>query len=308
MAAPATTMKFIPEGELRSDLLAGLKQGVLVAAGALVLTLPPAGLATLRAPTRSPCASSRRSTAAGPSARPTSARIRPRPTPASSPTGSPTPATAAAFPISSSTSATRASTSSTPDGRLIDTSPVLLGAAPGDDSVEGIGSRPMAKVRPEEKTTPAGRFVAEAGRNASGEEVVWVDYGSGGVDASRAPGRSRRNAGSSGWRRRIRPHDASPTAASTSRSRSSNRSSGPCFARPARWPMCCRKPAASARSLPAPMTRARRPRARSRTARRLSAFPDKFPDSNVRSIPRRPPPAATIPLPGGSTRSPPAGR
>ena len=44
------TMKFIPEGELRSDLLAGLKQGVLVAAGALVLTLPPAGLATLRAP------------------------------------------------------------------------------------------------------------------------------------------------------------------------------------------------------------------------------------------------------------------
>jgi len=43
-------MKFIPEGELRSDLLAGLKQGVLLAAGALVLTLPPAGLATLRSP------------------------------------------------------------------------------------------------------------------------------------------------------------------------------------------------------------------------------------------------------------------
>ncbi len=54
---------------------------------------------------------------------------------------------------------------------------MLLGAAPGDDSVEGIGTRPMAQVRPEEKTTPAGRFVAEAGRNASGEEVVWVDYG-----------------------------------------------------------------------------------------------------------------------------------
>ena len=62
------------------------------------------------------------------------------------------------------------------DGRLIDTSPVLLGAAPGDDSVEGIGTRPMDQVRPEEKTTPAGRFVAEAGRNAAGEEVVWVDY------------------------------------------------------------------------------------------------------------------------------------
>ena len=53
---------------------------------------------------------------------------------------------------------------------------MLLGAAPGDDSVAGIGTRPMAQVRPEEKTTPAGRFVAEAGRNASGEDVVWVDY------------------------------------------------------------------------------------------------------------------------------------
>ena len=61
-------------------------------------------------------------------------------------------------------------------GRIIDASPVLLGAAPGDDSVVGIGKRPMDQVRPEERTTPAGRFNSSPGRNASGEDVVWVDY------------------------------------------------------------------------------------------------------------------------------------
>ena len=62
------------------------------------------------------------------------------------------------------------------DGRLLDASPVLLGAAPGDDSVVGIGQRPIEQVRPEERTTPAGRFISSPGRNSSGEEVVWVDY------------------------------------------------------------------------------------------------------------------------------------
>lgn len=61
--------------------------------------------------------------------------------------------------------------------RLLATTPVLLGAALGDESAPGIGDRPMALVRPEERTTPAGRFVAERGRNARGEDVVWVDYG-----------------------------------------------------------------------------------------------------------------------------------
>jgi len=61
-------------------------------------------------------------------------------------------------------------------GVLIDSSPVLLGAAAGDDSVVGIGTRPIAQVRHEERTTPAGRFISRPGRNASGEDVVWVDY------------------------------------------------------------------------------------------------------------------------------------
>ena len=62
------------------------------------------------------------------------------------------------------------------NARLRGSTPVLLGSARGDDSVPGIGTRPMAQVRPEERTTPAGRFVAERGRNTLGEDVIWVDY------------------------------------------------------------------------------------------------------------------------------------
>ena len=61
-------------------------------------------------------------------------------------------------------------------GQLLDSSPVLIGAAIGDLSVPGIGLRPMEKILPEERTTPAGRFIAERGRNTGGEEIVWVDY------------------------------------------------------------------------------------------------------------------------------------
>lgn len=63
-----------------------------------------------------------------------------------------------------------------PGGRLIIGTPVLLGYAHGDDSVPGIGLRPIAQVRPSERTTPAGRFVAQPGHNTLGNEVVWVDY------------------------------------------------------------------------------------------------------------------------------------
>lgn len=62
------------------------------------------------------------------------------------------------------------------DARLQAHSAVLLGAALGDDSVPGIGTRPMAQILPAERTTPAGRFVAERGVNTNGEDVVWVDY------------------------------------------------------------------------------------------------------------------------------------
>lgn len=61
-------------------------------------------------------------------------------------------------------------------GTLLGQTPILLGYAAGDESVQGIGTRPIDDVRPEERTTPAGRFVARPGRNAAGEQVVWVDY------------------------------------------------------------------------------------------------------------------------------------
>ena len=60
--------------------------------------------------------------------------------------------------------------------KILGSTPVLLGAAKGDDSVPGIGQRPISKVLLEERTTPAGRFKGEPGRNTSGEDIVWVDY------------------------------------------------------------------------------------------------------------------------------------
>lgn len=61
-------------------------------------------------------------------------------------------------------------------GRRRGSTPVLLGLARSDASVSGIGDRPMDLIRAHERITPAGRFVAEAGRNADGEDVYWVDY------------------------------------------------------------------------------------------------------------------------------------
>ena len=61
-------------------------------------------------------------------------------------------------------------------GALLGASPVLIGAAKGDDSVENIGSKAMSSVQAHERTTPAGRFVGEPGRNLNGEDIVWVDY------------------------------------------------------------------------------------------------------------------------------------
>ncbi|MDO9405923.1 MAG: hypothetical protein Q7T87_17980 [Polaromonas sp.] len=60
--------------------------------------------------------------------------------------------------------------------RLQGSSPVLLGAAIGDDTVPGIGDRRIADILPHERTTPAGRFVAEPGMNTKGDDIIWVDY------------------------------------------------------------------------------------------------------------------------------------
>jgi hypothetical protein len=64
-------------------------------------------------------------------------------------------------------------------GRLMASTPVLLGAARGDHAVPGLGSRAPAAIAPHERTTPAGRFASEPGRNLDGEHVVWFDYDAG---------------------------------------------------------------------------------------------------------------------------------
>lgn len=62
------------------------------------------------------------------------------------------------------------------DGQLTGTAPALIGMAVGDESVPGIGQRPLSSIRPDERTTPAGRFVASLGRNIKGREILWIDY------------------------------------------------------------------------------------------------------------------------------------
>lgn len=61
-------------------------------------------------------------------------------------------------------------------GQLRGAASVLLGLAVGDESVPGIGQRKLSSIRPEERTTPAGRFVASLERDIHGQEVLWVDY------------------------------------------------------------------------------------------------------------------------------------
>jgi len=61
-------------------------------------------------------------------------------------------------------------------GVLMGQAPVLVGLAPGDVGVNGIGDRPLSQILPHERITPAGRFLAYLERNTSGQEILWVDY------------------------------------------------------------------------------------------------------------------------------------
>ena len=64
-------------------------------------------------------------------------------------------------------------------GRLRGASAALLGLAGGFHSAPGIGQWPVAQIAPAERTTPAGRFLSQPGRNLQGEEVIWVNYSEG---------------------------------------------------------------------------------------------------------------------------------
>lgn len=62
-------------------------------------------------------------------------------------------------------------------GRLSGSAPALLGQTVGDDSAPHVGAHTQAGEVPlPERTTPAGRYISQPGRNLDGEHVVWVDY------------------------------------------------------------------------------------------------------------------------------------
>ncbi|HUO11286.1 MAG TPA: hypothetical protein VMU37_00885 [Caulobacteraceae bacterium] len=61
-------------------------------------------------------------------------------------------------------------------GQLLGQAPVLVGLARGDDSAAGIGDLALSAISPDERTTPAGRFVARFGPSEGHGTVLWVDY------------------------------------------------------------------------------------------------------------------------------------
>ena len=64
-------------------------------------------------------------------------------------------------------------------GHLLGAAPALLGLTPGDKMVAVTGDRESQDLRAQDKITPAGRFWAQLGRSARGEDVLWVDYDTG---------------------------------------------------------------------------------------------------------------------------------
>ena len=63
-----------------------------------------------------------------------------------------------------------------PAGELRGAGPALLGLARGDKAPADIGRRPLARIPPEDRITPAGRFVAALGQDLGEKDVLWIDY------------------------------------------------------------------------------------------------------------------------------------
>ena len=60
-------------------------------------------------------------------------------------------------------------------GQILGAAPALLGLAVGDDSAPGIGTKPLSAIPPKDRTTPAGRFVANVGYELGKQSTLWVD-------------------------------------------------------------------------------------------------------------------------------------
>ena len=61
-------------------------------------------------------------------------------------------------------------------GKILGAAPCLIGVQPGDDSAPGIGTKSLAEITPDMRTTPAGRFVSSLGPDLGKKDVLWVDY------------------------------------------------------------------------------------------------------------------------------------
>jgi hypothetical protein len=60
-------------------------------------------------------------------------------------------------------------------GQILGAAPALLGLAVGDDSAPGVGTKPLSAIPPKDRTTPAGRFVANLGQEPGKPNSLWVD-------------------------------------------------------------------------------------------------------------------------------------
>jgi hypothetical protein len=61
-------------------------------------------------------------------------------------------------------------------GKLRGAAPALLGIGIGDAAPAGIGDKALSSIKPRDRITPAGRFVAQLGDSTRKEDVLWIDY------------------------------------------------------------------------------------------------------------------------------------
>ena len=66
-----------------------------------------------------------------------------------------------------------------PNGKLLGSTAALIGTAIGDDTAPNIGKKRISDIQPHERTTPAGRFIADLGFDPNKTEMLWIDYDSG---------------------------------------------------------------------------------------------------------------------------------
>lgn len=64
------------------------------------------------------------------------------------------------------------------EGQLQGAGPALLGMERGDGTARGVGDRQLSAITPQERTTPAGRFIASLAPDLKGQEILWIDYDS----------------------------------------------------------------------------------------------------------------------------------